>query len=310
MKNKAFYVNAALLLLLAGVFSMLSSCSKDGEDDTYVAVEKISINKTYYEINRIGEHFQIVATIFPDNATNKKVRYKSFNEKVATVDENGLATVTGEGTTMILAEAEDGGASVIVGVKVELPRNRRSTWLTMYYDETMKFESSFIPSDWPIKVSNIDGQPKFSKLANIGDDVTISAIRPGILEFVLSGNNNDGYFTEFVTIKIFPRPLTEEKARQMLLDKTINKGCGINSKGEWWVKGDGFSIIGPTWKLVDADGDGDFSSAKIIGTEGTCNYSIYFGETKRTGTIYNCEEEFYYYNLTPSSVDYESLWNW
>ena len=310
MNNQLFYFKSAILLLMVGTFALLSSCSKDS-DDTYVAVEGITLNIQSIDAKKIGEQFQIVATVIPENATNKGVKYQSLNNDVLSVDENGLVTTVGEGSTSIKVETEDGGKTAFFFVKVNLSRKEQRSYITMYYDETKKFVSSFIPSDCSLSVSNASMKP-FSScelLAN-GNDITITAKRPCTLEFTLLGNNNEYHFIEFVNIKILARPLTEDEARQMLIGKNISSGCGINSNGEWWISGNGISIIGPTWKLIDEDGDGDYSSAKIGGTEGTCNYSVYFGETERTGTIYNCEEEFYYYNLTPSSVDNKPLWNW
>lgn len=311
MNKKTHHFKSSILLILTGTLALLSSCSKDSNDAEYVAVESITLNMKSIKAKKIGEQFQIVATILPENATNKGVKYQSLNNEVVTVDINGMATTVGEGITMIKVETEDGEKQAFVGVSVNLSNKQQSSFITMYYDEIKKFESSFIPSDCFLSVSNVNMKPfSSSELITNGNNITITAKRPSVLTFTISAKDNEFYFTEFVNIKILARPLTKEEARQMLLGKTIRKGYGINDKGEWWVNESGASIIGPTWELIDADGDGDFSSAKIVGTDGTCNYSIPFGETTRSGTIYNCEEEFYYYNLTPSSVDYEPIWNW
>lgn len=307
--NKKTHHFKSSILLLASIIALLSSCSKDGSDDAYVAVESITLNMKSIDVTKIGEQFQIVATVLPENATNKGVKFESLNNEVVTVDINGMATVKGEGTTMIKAETEDGKKLAFVGVKVNLARKQQRSFISMYYDETKEFVSSFIPSDCSLSVFNVNMNPfSSSELITNGNDITVKAKRPSMLTFTITAKNNEFYFTEFVNIKILARPLTEEEARQMLLGRAVSDEYGINSNGEWWVKGNGASIAGPTWKLVDEDGDGDFSSAKIVGTEGTCNYSISFGETIRTGTIYNCEESFNYYNLTPLSVDYKRLW--
>lgn len=309
MNKKTHHFKYSILLILTGTLALLSSCSKDSNDAEYVAVESITLNMKSIKAKKIGEQFQIVATILPENATNKGVKYQSLNNEVVTVDINGMATTVGEGITMIKAETEDGKKLAFVGVKVNLTRKQQSSFISMYYDETKEFVSSFIPSDCSLSVSNVNMEPfSSSELITNGNDITVKAKRPSMLTFTITAKNNESYFTEFVNIKILARPLTEEEARQMLLGRAVSDEYGINSNGEWWVKGNGASIAGPTWKLVDEDGDGDFSSAKIVGTEGTCNYSISFGETIRTGTIYNCEESFNYYNLTPLSVDYKRLW--
>ena len=60
------------------------------------------------------------AIITPSNATNKNVKWYTENGAVASVDENGVVTPIGTGTTNIVAESEDGGfkAKCIVYVQI------------------------------------------------------------------------------------------------------------------------------------------------------------------------------------------------
>lgn len=55
-----------------------------------------------------GESFQIIATLVPENATEKTLRWSSSNEAVAIVDDNGLVSVLKEGTCIITAKTTDG----------------------------------------------------------------------------------------------------------------------------------------------------------------------------------------------------------
>ena len=54
-----------------------------------------------------GESIQLTATIVPDNATYKKIRWTSDNEQIATVDATGKVTALKEGNTIIYAHATD-----------------------------------------------------------------------------------------------------------------------------------------------------------------------------------------------------------
>lgn len=55
-----------------------------------------------------GMAFQIEASVLPDNATNKKLRWTSSDKAVAIVDEDGFVAVLKEGTCVITATATDG----------------------------------------------------------------------------------------------------------------------------------------------------------------------------------------------------------
>ncbi len=55
-----------------------------------------------------GDEVQLTVTVLPENATDKRVEWGTSNERVATVSESGLVTLTGEGTALITVVAMDG----------------------------------------------------------------------------------------------------------------------------------------------------------------------------------------------------------
>ena len=77
----------------------------------------IALNISEVELG-YEETVQLVATVMPDDATDKSVTWASADEAVATVDENGLVTAVAKGTTTITATTVDGlTAECIVTVK-------------------------------------------------------------------------------------------------------------------------------------------------------------------------------------------------
>ena len=83
-----------------------------------VKVTGISINEQSVSLKQ-GEAFQLIATVQPDNATNKKVIWSSSNEAVASVNQNGLVTANSAGEANITVITEDGGFSTTAIVTVE-----------------------------------------------------------------------------------------------------------------------------------------------------------------------------------------------
>lgn len=63
------------------------------------AAEVHITNKT--DVLYIGEKYQLEALVQPENATFKTVQYKSLNERIAKVDENGMIEALSTGTTQI-----------------------------------------------------------------------------------------------------------------------------------------------------------------------------------------------------------------
>ncbi len=67
----------------------------------------VKLNKESVEAN-VGAQFNLVATIEPENASNKKVSWTSTNPSVATVSANGKVTALKEGLTYIRVTTVDG----------------------------------------------------------------------------------------------------------------------------------------------------------------------------------------------------------
>lgn len=69
--------------------------------------ESISLNET--EITLLSdEMFALQAIVMPNTATSKTVEWQSLNEEVAVIDQNGIVTAIGRGTTIITATTLDG----------------------------------------------------------------------------------------------------------------------------------------------------------------------------------------------------------
>ena len=70
-------------------------------------VTSIYLNKTSLEMTALNT-YQLQASVYPSEANNKEVSWESSDEKVATVDENGLVQAKEKGTAVITAKAKDG----------------------------------------------------------------------------------------------------------------------------------------------------------------------------------------------------------
>lgn len=71
-------------------------------------VEQIALSKTEGVLT-VGNSVTITATVTPDNATNATVNWTSSDEKVATVDSNGMVTAVAAGNATITATSESDG---------------------------------------------------------------------------------------------------------------------------------------------------------------------------------------------------------
>ena len=83
----------------------------------YVAVEGVTLDADTLNLKE-GESRQLVATVVPENATNKNVIWESDNTGVATVDSTGKVTAVAAGTATIMVTTVDGSKTAACTVTV------------------------------------------------------------------------------------------------------------------------------------------------------------------------------------------------
>ncbi|MDY6002318.1 MAG: Ig-like domain-containing protein, partial [Candidatus Cryptobacteroides sp.] len=92
--------------------AIVTVTTKDGEKTATckVTVKKVEVSSVVLSMASIsldeGGTYQLSATVQPDNATNPKLKWKSENPAVATVDEKGLVKGISAGTTSVTASAD------------------------------------------------------------------------------------------------------------------------------------------------------------------------------------------------------------
>ena len=85
-----------------------------------VPVTSVTLNKSSLTLLK-GETETLVATVYPTDATNKKLNWKSSSNSIATVDENGIITTLAGGNTTISVTTEDGSYSASCSLHVVSP---------------------------------------------------------------------------------------------------------------------------------------------------------------------------------------------
>ena len=116
-----------------------------------VLATSISLSNTSLTLD-IDETAQLVATIYPNNATIKTVSWKSANTTIATVNNYGVVTAVAAGTVNIIATTVDGSnLSAVCKVTVN-PRQASAivlneTNLSLFVNQTAQLSATVYPSD-------------------------------------------------------------------------------------------------------------------------------------------------------------------
>ena len=136
MKKKTIILSLLIPLFLTGCISCGSNKNDSSGGDTSityedstdtddaVAVSSVSLNKSSLEMYEDDSSYTLIATVLPENATNKNVTWSSSNNSVASVYE-GIVTPVGVGNATITVSTVDGNktsqCNITVNNRVTIP---------------------------------------------------------------------------------------------------------------------------------------------------------------------------------------------
>lgn len=124
-----------------------------------VEIQKLTIEAEKETLTKIGESTELKVKIEPENADLQKLIWKSDNEKVAIVNENGKVTAVGNGTAEITVTTEDGKitASIMITVKVpDEPTINKTTGFRRLRARSVKQTKTSVTLQWNI-IKDADG---------------------------------------------------------------------------------------------------------------------------------------------------------
>ena len=112
---------------------------------TTIHVNKVTLNNHNLSM-QVGNTQKLVATIEPQNATNKSVTWTSDNNAIATVDNDGLVTAVGAGKAHIAVTTNDGNFTDQCDIEVIAPRringfvNNQITYHDSFYNRDVSMQ--------------------------------------------------------------------------------------------------------------------------------------------------------------------------
>ena len=107
-----------LILAACAITLVCFGCKNEEEDEPAphpIVVESVTIDKTTLTLT-LGETIKLTATIKPENADDKTVKWSSSNKTIATVDNDGTVTTVKVGSATITAQSGDKEAKCAITV--------------------------------------------------------------------------------------------------------------------------------------------------------------------------------------------------
>lgn len=237
----------ALFTILLSV-SLIATYSCKKEKDKSVAVTEVRLDKSATTLVE-GDTEELMATVMPENATDKGIEWKSSDESVATVSQTGLVTALKEGSSVITVITNDGGFTATCDVTV----NKKviavtsvvlgNTELTLVEGEEEKLAVTVKPDDATDK--SVVWESSNTAVATVDQEGLVTAVGEG--KATITVKTNDGGFSAscevtvkkkviaVTGVKLSAASMTLREGDKGTLTATVEPANATNKNVEWWT---------------------------------------------------------------------------
>ena len=243
MKRKIITLFTILLSV-----SLIATYSCKKEKDKSVAVTEVRLDKTATTLVE-GDTEALMATVMPENATDKGIEWKSSDESVATVSQTGLVTALKEGSSAITVITNDGGFKATCDVTV----NKKviavtsvvlgNTELTLVEGEEEKLAVAVTPENATDK--SVVWESGNESVATVSQEGLVTAVVEG--KATITVKTNDGGFSAscevtvkkkviaVTGVKLSAASMTLREGDKGTLTATVEPANATNKNVEWWT---------------------------------------------------------------------------
>ncbi len=233
-------------------------------------VTDIALNKSALELTE-DESEQLIATVLPENATNKSVNWTSSDISVAMVSPDGTVYAVKPGQATIMATSEDGGfvalCKVTVKAKIIIAESLALsiTNADMTAGETMQLNATVLPENTTNK--NIRWTSTNSNIATVTETGLVSAHKEGNAQIIASttdGTNLSAIceisvnksFVPVTLISIAPSSVKLAVGESLKLDAQIEPADATNKSINWSSTNSSVASVNTAGQLT-ANGEGN-----------------------------------------------------
>lgn len=200
-------------------------------------VTDIKLDKSQVDLKK-GGTCQLNATIYPSNATNKTVSWRSSDNSIATVTDSGNVVAKKGGTTTIWATSVNGvSASCVINVKVPIVSLEiRQYEVTIKVGETKKLKVDYSPLD---ATDELEWGTRYPNIVKVDNEGRITGLKAGEAKvFVKIKNNSSAWqlMRGCDIIVVNPTKPSNSKNKKVILSKTAIKKVSALKKKKALIK--------------------------------------------------------------------------
>ena len=168
-----------------------------------VGVTEVSLDKTELTLTE-GETETLTATVRPDNADNRKVKWSSDKTDVATVGGDGRVTAVKPGEAVVTVATEDGGKTATCKVTVKakvvpVTGVEVNPWaVTLSVRGTSKLSYTIRPAD--ATNQNVKWESESPSVATVDSEGNVQGVAAGTAKICVT--TEDGGFKSYCTVTV------------------------------------------------------------------------------------------------------------
>ena len=228
MKHKLLFFT--MTIVIAGMLFVTNSCKK--EKIEFIDVTEIRLDKEKVTMS-VGSTCRLTATVLPENATDKALVWKSDDESVATVDQEGLVkAIKGGSETVIRVATPKGDVKAMCKVAVEkevVPVSGISLEkevLKMTVGETYRLTAKVSPEDATDKT--VVWKSDDESIATVDQEGLIKAIKGGSKTTIIAAS---GEFSASCTVMIEEEviPVKGITLNKDLIEMALGTSCRLSA---------------------------------------------------------------------------------
>ncbi len=193
---------------IAGGHAVISAINQDNVVVGYChvsvqqSVTSIVLSETEVTVDLKTKRMQLRASVYPENALNKKVNWSTTDASKARVDENGMVTFVKAGTVSIIATSDDNpSARAICNITIQIPVASIALdekEKTMYVGEAARLSYVILPTT--ASINSVTWTSTDNKVVSVDSSGKVTAKGVGTAVIILK--SMDGGYTAYCTITV------------------------------------------------------------------------------------------------------------
>ena len=222
--------------------------------DKVIPVTSVMLNKTTLSLEK-GKSETLIATVKPDDATDKTVSWSSSDNVIATVDQNGKVTANKGGTAIIKASSGSITASCTVTVSVPVKSiTINYTYIGIIVGETISLTATVNPDDADEKT--VTWSSSNTAIASVDGDGTVKGVSVGTATIYAKAGQKSASCQ--VTVSAQPIPVSSVSLNKtevsLMVGNSFALSVTINPSNATVVNGTVWTSSNPSVATVDSSG--------------------------------------------------------